>query len=141
MSLILNSHKAYFLCFERFTGKTFNERGWLEDATFMDCETFYFGCGIKGNLMGRNSIAIGRGTNGKWTYGIYLAASKSGRSSGLSIYNDPYDSRRECLRHGLEEMIAWHTKENDRKTAPVIKEAKDMLDGIMGRKPKQLSLF
>ena len=41
----------------------------------------------------------------------------------------------------VEEMIAWHTKENDTKTAPVIKEAKDMLDEIMGRKPKQLSLF
>jgi len=41
----------------------------------------------------------------------------------------------------FEEVIAWHTNENHHKTAPVIKEAKDMLDEIMGRRPIQLSLF
>ena len=123
-----------------FTRIAFNEHGWLEREEFMDCESFDFGCGIKGAI-GRNSITIGRAPNGKWTYGSYLSASRSGRGSGLSAFNQPYDSRRESLCRGLEEMIAWHTKENDKKTAPVIKEAKDMLDEIMGRKPKQLSLF
>jgi len=107
----------------------------------MDCETFNFGCGIKGTLAGSNKLTIGRGPNGKWTYGLSVAVPLSGYASGLSVFNDPYDSRRESLRRGLEEMIAWHIKENDAKTAPVIKEAKNMLDEIMGRKPKQLSLF
>ena len=35
-------HERAFSAFG-FTGKTFNERGWLEDAAFMECETFYFG--------------------------------------------------------------------------------------------------
>jgi len=120
-----------------FTLTTFNAYGWLEREEFMDCETFYFGCGIKGGMVRSNSLTIGRGPNGKWTYGLSLSASKSGCCCGVSVFNKPYDSRRECLRHGLEEMIAWHTTENDRKTMPVVKEAKDMLDEIMGRKPKQ----
>ena len=90
---------------------------------------------------GSNSLTIGRGPNEKWTYGLGLAAPLSGKAFGLSVFNNPYNSRRECLRHGLEEMIAWHVNENNNKTAPVIKEAKDMLEEIMGRKPKQLSFF
>jgi hypothetical protein len=124
-----------------FTRTALNKHGWLKGEVFLDCETFYFGCGIKGNLMGRNSLTIGRGPNGKWTYGLHLAASQSGRFAGLSVFCDPYDSRRECLRHGLEEMIAWHIEGKDRKTTAVIREAKDMLDEITGRKQKQLSLF
>jgi hypothetical protein len=38
-------------------------------------------------------------------------------------------------------MIAWHQKENDQRTFPVLKEAKNMLDELTGRKPVQLSLF
>lgn len=123
-----------------FTVITFNEHGWPERETFLDCETFAFGCAIKGN-MGSNSATVGRGPNGKWTYGLHLSTPKSGRCSGLSVFGNPYDSRRECLRHGLEEVIAWQTRENDKRTMPVIREAKDMLDEVTGRKPKQLSLF
>lgn len=123
-----------------FTGAIVNEYGWAAQETFLDCETFAFGCAIKGN-MGSNNVTIGRGPNGKWTYGLHLSAPKSGRYSGLSVFDVPYDSRRECLRHGLEEVIAWHTRENDKRTMPVIREAKDMLDEVTGRKQKQLSLF
>jgi hypothetical protein len=124
-----------------FTNSAFNEHGWLANEAFMDCETFYFGCGIKGIFVSGNSLTIGRGPNGKWTYALDLSASRAGCGYNLSVFKSPYDSRRECLKRGLEEVIVWHTKENDKKTAPVIKEAKDMLDEIMGRKPKQLTLF
>jgi hypothetical protein len=70
-----------------------------------------------------------------------LAASKSGSFCGLFIFGDPYNSRRECLINALERLIAWHEKENDQRTAPILKEAKNMLDELMGRKPVQLSLF
>ena len=124
-----------------FTGKKFDEHGWLADRAFADCESFHFGFGIKGCTMGANSITIGRSPNNKWTYGLHLAAPKSGSAYGLSVFSDPHDSRRECLRSALTAMIEWHTKEDDRRTAPVTKEARDMLDEIMGRKPKQLSLW
>jgi hypothetical protein len=38
-------------------------------------------------------------------------------------------------------MIAWHQKENDKKTACIANEAKKMLDELTGRTPVQLSLF
>ncbi len=123
-----------------FTGAAFNEHGWAEQESFLDCETFSFGCNVKCN-MGSNSLTIGRGPNGKWTYGLHLATSLSGRYTGLSVFAEPYDSRRVCLQRALEEVIAWHPKENDKKTAPVIREAKNMLDEITGRKLKQLTLF
>jgi hypothetical protein len=59
----------------------------------------------------------------------------------LSVFDTPYASRTECLRHGLERVIKWHTTEGDRKLPAVIKKAKDMLDTIMGRKSVQLLLF
>jgi hypothetical protein len=124
-----------------FTNVAFDDYGWLARGEFSDCETFNFGCGGKSGVVGSNSITIGRGPNGKWTYGISLAVSLSGQCYGLSVFNEPYDSRRACLRHGLEDMIAWHTKENDKKAVLIIKEVKDMLDEITGRKPKQLTLF
>jgi hypothetical protein len=107
----------------------------------MDCETFYFGSSVKGIFAWGNNITIGRSPNERWTYGYDLAASSSGCGYGLSVFSEPHNSRRECLRRGLEKVITWHTETNDKKTAPVIKEANDMLDEIMGRKPKQLSLF
>jgi len=106
----------------------------------MDCETFYFGSSVKGVLSWGNNT-IGRSPNGKWTYGYDLAASSSGCGYGLSVFSEPHNSHHECLRHDLEKVFAWHTETNDKKTAPVIKEAKDMLDEIMGRKPIQLSFF
>ena len=122
-----------------FTRATFNEYGWLEREAFMDCETFSFGSGNK--AIGENSVTIGHGPNGKWTYGLHLAVPLSGVAFGLSVFHTPYNARRECLQNALAAVIAWHTKANNIKTIPVIKEAKDMLDEIMGRKPKQLSLF
>jgi hypothetical protein len=122
-----------------FTEKHFNEHGWIDGFTFTDCETVVFE--VKARVIGRNSITTGRSPNGKWTYGLDLAASKSGSCCGLSIFGDPHNSRRECLKNALERLIAWHEKENDQRTAPILKEAKNMLDELTGRKPKQLSLL
>jgi hypothetical protein len=96
---------------------------------------------VKAHVIGSNSITIGRSPNGKWTYGMDLAASKSGSCSGLSVYGPPFTSRNGCLKDALKYFIQWHEKENDRKTAPALREAKDMLDTLMGRKPVQMSLF
>jgi hypothetical protein len=62
-----------------FTNVAFDDYGWLVRAKFSDCETFNFGCGVKSSVVGSNSITIGRGPNGKWTYGISLAVSLSGQ--------------------------------------------------------------
>jgi hypothetical protein len=49
--------------------------------------------------------------------------------------------RPSTLKPEEQEMIAWHQKENDQRTFPVLKEAKNMLDELTGRKPVQMSLF
>jgi hypothetical protein len=93
---------------------------------------------------GRRSDSIttqGRSSNGKRTYGLELAASKSGSCCGLSVFGAPFNSRRECLINALKGLVAWHGKENDNRTAHIVREAKNMLDELTGRKPKQLSLF
>ncbi|MDR1947014.1 MAG: hypothetical protein LBQ51_07600, partial [Desulfovibrio sp.] len=74
-----------------FTAININEHGWLQRPVFMDCKEIDFP--LKAHVIGRNSIIIGRSQNNKWTYGLYLAASKSGSASGLSIYADPYSAR------------------------------------------------
>jgi hypothetical protein len=122
-----------------FTEKHFNEHGWIDGFTFTDCETVVFE--VKAHVIGRNSIITGRSPNGKWTYGLDLAASKSGSCCGLSIFGDPYNSRRECLINALERLVAWHEKENDTRTTHIVREAKNMQYELTGRKPKQLSLF
>ena len=122
-----------------FAEKHFNEYGWIEGFTFTDCETVVFE--VKAHVIGRNSITTGRSPNGKWAYGLDLATSQSGSCYGLSIFGKPHSSRRECLCHALEEMITWHQKENDQRTFPVLKEAKNMLDELTGRKAVQMSLF
>jgi hypothetical protein len=133
------AHYGQALSVYGFTGKTFNEHGWLARYAFTDCETFAFE--VKAHVIGSNSITIGRSPNGKWTYGLDLAASKSGSCSGLSVFGDPFNSRRECLKSALERLIAWHEKENDSRTVPIVRQARDMLDEITGRKPVQMSLF
>jgi hypothetical protein len=135
------AHYGQALSVYGFTGKAFNEHGWLSRYAFPDCETFAFK--VKAHVIGSNSITIGRSPNGKWTYGIDLAASKSGSCSGLSVYGPPFASRNACLKDALEHFVQWHEKENenDRKATPVLKEAKDMLDTLTGRKGVQLSLF
>jgi hypothetical protein len=121
------------------TEKRFDEHGWLIRYAFTDCETFAFE--VKKHVMGRNYITIGRSPNGKWTYGMNLAASQSGSCSGLSVYGPPFASRNGCLKDALKHFVQWHEKENDRKAASALKEAKDMLDTLTGRKPVQMSLF
>jgi hypothetical protein len=122
-----------------FTEKHFNEHGWIGGFAFTDCETVVFE--VKAHVIGSNSITTGSSPNWKWTYGMELAASKAGSSAGISIFGDPYNSRRECLINALERLIAWHEKENDQRTTPVLKEAKNMLDELTGRKPVQLLLL
>jgi hypothetical protein len=109
------------------------------EPDFLERDELFFT--VNEHFHGVNSIRLGRGPNGNWTHGMWLTASKSGHASGLSVYGPPFASRNACLINALEYFVKWHEKENDRKTAPALRQAKDMLDEITGRKPKQLSLF
>ncbi|MDR2488665.1 MAG: hypothetical protein LBD42_04135 [Desulfovibrio sp.] len=122
-----------------FTEKRFRKYGWLSEAEFLDREEIVFG--VNGRVRGINSVQLGRGPNGKWTYGIHLTTAKSGRVSGLSVYGQPFASRNGCLKNALDYFIQWHERENDKQSGPALREAKDMLDTLTGRKAVQMSLF
>lgn len=122
-----------------FTEKRFNEHGWLADGVFMDCEEIFFNS--KDRVLENNRITLGRSPNHRWTYGIYLTDSIAGQCFGLSVFNPPYNSREACLIAALEYFTGWHQRQNNKKTAPILKQVKDMLDVLTGRKPVQLSLF
>jgi hypothetical protein len=125
-----------------FTGKVFNEHGWLKRETFAECETLHFCPQAKIRWLGQNYIEIGRGPNGKYAYALNLAAMNTGCCSPLSVFCKPYASRHLCLSAALEEMIGWHSAgAEEKKTAPVLTEIKDMLDILTGRKSVQMSLF
>jgi hypothetical protein len=122
-----------------FTDLRLNKHGWLEDGSFMDCEEICFN--TKERVLGNNSITLGRSPNHRWTYGLYLAASISGHCSGLSVFKPPYNSRKACLIAALEYFTDWHQRQNDKKTAPILKQAMDMLNILTGKKVVQMSLF
>jgi hypothetical protein len=122
-----------------FAEKKLDENGWLVSPEFLDCETIAFP--VKANVVGWNSITTGRGPNNKWTYGMNTAASTSGSGCRLSVFGRPHATRNLSLKAALEAFIAWHKQVNDPKTAPVVRQASDMLDELSGRKPVQMSLF
>jgi hypothetical protein len=96
---------------------------------------------VKGFTSGMNSVTIGRGPNGKWTYGLNLMGRNTGHSFGLSVYDTPYPSRRDCLRAALEQFIQWHEEKAESKTRPAVTAAKEALDTLMGWKQTQLSML
>jgi hypothetical protein len=72
---------------------------------------------------------------------LYLSTSKSGQTFGLSAFSRAYATRKESLCAALADTIKWHTKAADKKAAGIIKKAQAMLEQLVDRAPKQLSLF
>ncbi|KAA6348682.1 hypothetical protein EZS27_003915 [termite gut metagenome] len=133
-----------------FTEKIFNEYGHLDNAKFTDVEKIEFPHG-KGKIVS-NSISIGKGVNGKWTYGIRYSTGGSGGAYGIGIWGNIYDSREECLSDSLQELMNAHCKNktackndpanfNSALSREVMKRAKDIYDMLTKRNTVQLSLF
>lgn len=123
-----------------FTTRKFDEHGWLERPQFLDIEKFDFP--HRDGWAVWNDIEIGRGVNGKWAYGISYSSGTGGYGSGISVWGKVFDSRKECLTHALKEMMEGHREgKGDKYSIRVLKQVKELLDEVMGRKVVQLSLF
>lgn len=125
-----------------FTKKEFNEYGWLEKPDFQECEHFEFP--HKDGWAVSNYITIGKGENGKWSYGMSYSYSTGGAGYGLGVWGNIFESRKDSLKAALNEMMTGLAKssgENDKYAKIVLKQAKNLFDEITGRKPLQLSLF
>lgn len=124
-----------------FTKKEFNEYGWLERPVFLEREEIQFphqdGWAVS------NHITLGKGLNGKWTYGMSYSYSTGGAGYGLGVWGKIFDNRKDCLTAALNEMMKGldkNSSKTDRYAINVLKQVKALFDEITGRKPIQLEL-
>ena len=125
-----------------FTKKEFNKYGWLERPIFQESERIEFP--HKAGWAVSNYITVGKGENGKWSYGMSYSYSTGGAGYGLDVWGKLFDNRKECLKSALNEMmtgLAKSSEETDKYAKIVLKQAKSLFDEITGRKVIQLSLF
>jgi len=125
-----------------FTKKEFNQYGWLENPNFQEREHIEFP--HKDGWAVSNYITLGKGVNGKWSYGMSYSYSTGGAGYGLGVWGKLFDSRKECLKSALNELMTGLAKssgENDKYAKIVLKQAKNLFDELTGRKAIQLSLF
>lgn len=123
-----------------FTDITFNEYGWLERSQFLDVEHFEFP--HRDGWAVSNHITIGRGVNGKWSYGASYSCNTSGGGYGLGVWGKIFDDRKSCLISALQELMEKLKKvDQDKYTTRVLKQAKELFDKVTGRKVVQLELF
>ena len=90
-----------------------------------------------------NYITVGKGLNGKWSYGVSYSHSTGGSGYGLGVWGKIFDNRKDCLKSALNDMLTGLEKDSsktDRYALNVLKQAKALFDEITGRKPVQLEL-
>jgi hypothetical protein len=133
-----------------FTEKKFNEYGWLSNAKFTEQERIEFF--HKKGWVAHNYLILGKGLNGKWTYGASYSTGGAGGGYGISVWGKIFDSRKACLAAALQEIMDGHRKNgislkndtsnfNPQYSRIIVKQVKDLYDTITGRKVIQLSLF
>ncbi|NCD10158.1 MAG: hypothetical protein EOL98_12195 [Negativicutes bacterium] len=124
-----------------FTKKEFNQYGWLERPDFLEREEIKFP--HRDGWAVSNYITLGKGLNGKWTYGVSYSHSTGGSGYGLGVWGKIFDNRKDCLKSALNDMLTGLEKDSsktDRYALNVLKQAKALFDEITGRKPVQLEL-
>ena len=124
-----------------FTKKEFNQYGWLECPRFLEREEIKFP--HRDGWAVSNYITVGKGLNGKWSYGVSYSHSTGGSGYGLGVWGKIFDNRKDCLKSALNDMLTGLEKDSsktDRYALNVLKQAKALFDEITGRKPVQLEL-
>ena len=133
---IVHNYRAYLCGLEfGFEDITFNEVEWLDNAVF-DIEEVPL-ADAKSGVMFQNSIRLGSGKNGKWTYGINVSLSLTGYGYSPSVYDEAYNSREECLLAALDYAEQWfkntgHSSSADgrilKKSLQIIKDLRENLE-------------
>lgn len=93
-----------------FTKKAFNEYGWLEKPDFQEWERIEFP--HKDGWAVSNYITLGKGENGKWSYGMSYSYSTGGAGYGLGVWRKLFDNRKESLKAALTEMMTGLARSN-----------------------------
>ncbi|MCA6430340.1 MAG: hypothetical protein IM613_12975 [Cytophagales bacterium] len=134
-----------------FRDVTFDEHGWLDNATWVNRETVEFR--VKVDNATCNCIELAQGMNGSWAWGYY---SKHGSGSGggyaPSVYDSCYPDRSTCLdaatRFLRDKLIdtVGHAEEYPSPVnynIPYMKSVIACIEGFveMATAPVQLTLF
>jgi len=134
-----------------FTEKYFSPYGWLQNSPFTEKEEIRFI--HKPGWVATNHLTIGQGKNGKWTYGVSYSTVGWGHCYGISVWGKVFDSRKECLKTALQEILDGHREAAERLkndtcdnfnaqySKEVTRQVKNLLDELTGRKAVQLELF
>ena len=134
-----------------FTEKHFSPYGWLQNSPFTEREEIRFI--HKPGWAATNHLTIGQGENGKWTYGVSYSTGSWGHCYGLSVWGRVFDSRKECLKAALQEILDGHRDAAERLkddtcgnfnaqySKEVTRQVKNLLDEQTGRRAVQLELF
>lgn len=134
-----------------FTEKQFSSYGWLQNSTFTEHEEIKFI--HKQGWAATNHLTIGRGNNGKWSFGVSYSTGGWGFGSGLSVWGKIFDNRKECLKAALIKILEGHRNAaeklkddtcgnfNAQYSKEVVRQVKSLLDELTGRKAVQLELF
>jgi hypothetical protein len=134
-----------------FTEKHFSSYGWLQNRTFTERYEIKFI--HKQGWAATNYMTIGRGNNGKWTFGVSYSTGGWGHCHGLSVWGKIFDNRKECMKAALTEILDGHREAaeklkndtcgnfNAQYSKEVVRQVKSLLDELSGRKAVQLELF
>ena len=134
-----------------FTEKHFSQYGWLQNSNFAEREEIKFI--HKQGWAATNHLTIGRGNNGKWSFGVSYSTGGWGFGSGLSVWGKIFNTRKECLKAALIEILDGHREASEKLkndtcgnfnaqySKEVVRQVKSMLDELTGRKAVQLELF
>ncbi len=134
-----------------FTDRRYDEYGWLKNADFTEQERIEFA--PKDSPVSFNHLTIGKGSNDKWSYGASYSTGAAGCGYGLGVWGKVFDTRKECLKAALQEIMDGHRRyETDLKgdtcgnfntklSREIVRQVKDLFDELTGRKAIQLSFF
>lgn len=134
-----------------FTEKQFSSYGWLQNSTFTEREEIKLI--HKQGWAAANHLTIGRGNNGKWSFGVSYSTGGWGFGSGLCVWGKIFDDRKECMKAALIKILEGHRDAAERLkndtcgnfnaqySKEVVRQVKNLLDELTGRKAVQLELF
>jgi len=125
-----------------FTEKHFSPYGWLQNSPFAEREEIRFI--HKPGWASTNHLTLGRGENGKWTYGVSYSTGGWGHCYGLSVWGKIFDNRKECLKAALQEILDGHREASEKLkddtcgnfnaqySTEVTRQVKNLLDELTG---------
>jgi len=135
--------------FEKFE---LDENGWLVKPELLEKERISFK--VKNENHCSNSVTIGKGLNGKWTFDFSYSTGNCGTHCTASIWGKIVDTKEEAIINGLIGLIEGHKQQRERLfqkdtcgnykesySKEIVRLAQNELDIRTGKKPVQLSFF